>query len=105
MHVEGIDKAGHEGNLKLKSKCIEEWDKRLLGRVLENLKEEVRIAVLPDHPTPVELKTHIAEPIPFIVYDKTQRSDNIQQFDELSCSKGSYGLLEKDQFIRAVLEK
>ncbi|MFH1642750.1 MAG: cofactor-independent phosphoglycerate mutase [Nanoarchaeota archaeon] len=103
VHVEAPDEAGHEGDLKLKIKCIEDFDKRLLGRVLENLEEEVRIAVLPDHPTPVKIRGHVSDPIPFAIYDKSVKGDMVESFDEFSCKKGSFGLLEKDEFIRALL--
>jgi len=108
VHVEAVDEAGHEGNCKLKIKCIEDFDKKLVGRVLKRLneiKDDVRIAILPDHPTPVEIKTHVADPVPFIIYDKKQKGDKVEMFDELSCSKGDYGLLKGKQFIDALLEK
>ncbi len=107
LHVEACDEASHEGNLKLKIKCIEDFDKRLLSRVLEKLraiKDDVRVAVLPDHPTPVELGKHVDDPVPFAIYDRQQKPDNVQAFDELSCAKGSYGLLEGDAFIRELFK-
>jgi len=108
VHIEGIDEASHEGNVKLKIKCIEDFDKRLLGRVLENIKkikDNVRIAILPDHPTPVKQGIHVSDSVPFTIYDKKERPDKVASFDELSCSKGDYGLLEKDGFIKALLKK
>ena len=102
VHLEGADEASHEGNLKLKIKCIEDFDKRLLGNVLKKLKEDVRIAILPDHPTPVKLRIHVSDPIPFLIYDGKE-ADKVETFDEFSCKEGSYGLLEKDQFIKELL--
>lgn len=105
VHVEAPDEASHEGNLKLKIRCIEDFDKRLLGRVLEKLGKDVRIAVLPDHTTPVKLRAHVSDPIPFLIWDKEKKGDSIDKFGEFSCKKGGFGLLEKDQFIKELLRK
>jgi 2,3-bisphosphoglycerate-independent phosphoglycerate mutase len=105
VHVEAADEAGHEGNLKLKIKCIEDFDKRLLGRVLDNVKEEVCIAVLPDHPTPVKVRTHVSDPVPFLIYKPAKEIDDVEEFDEESCKKGGYGLIKGNEFISALLER
>jgi len=104
VHLEGSDEAGHDGDLKLKIKAIEAFDSRLLGRVLKKIDKEIKIAILPDHPTPVKLRTHVAEPVPFLIYDNKNR-DKVEKFDEFSCIKGSLGLLEGDQFIKKFLSK
>lgn len=66
VHVEATDEMGHEGNLEGKIKAIEDFDKKVVGTVLEGLPalDEYRVAVLSDHPTPIVLKTHIADPSP-----------------------------------------
>jgi len=102
VHVEGIDEAGHEGDLKLKIRCIEDFDKRLLGRVLSKIDDNVRIAILPDHPTPVKIRTHVSDPVPFLICDN-KKADEVEKLDEFSCKKGSLGLLEKDEFIKEFL--
>jgi len=102
VHVEGIDEASHEGDLKLKIKTIEDFDKRLVGRVLENIKD-VCIAVLPDHLTPVEHKTHIDGPVPFLIYKPGKKGDGVKRFDEESCKNGSYGILKGNEFMKALL--
>lgn len=107
LHVEASDEAGHEGNVPLKLKTIENLDKRLIGPIMESVKdwnEPVSIAVLPDHPTPCALRTHTAEPIPFAIYYPGIKPDSVQTFDEMSCRKGGYGLIEKDQFIHIFLQ-
>ena len=71
LHIEASDEAGHEGNFELKQLTIENLDKRAVGPIYEAVKdweEPVAIAVLPDHPTPCELRTHTAEPVPFFIY-------------------------------------
>ena len=105
VHVEAPDEAGHEGNLKLKIKCIEDFDKRLLGRVLEKLDKKVNIALLPDHLTPVKVRGHVSDPVPFLIYKPGEKGDNVSEFNEESCKMGSYGLIKGDGFISTLLNK
>jgi len=103
VHVEASDEAGHEGNVNLKIKTIEYFDQRLVGRVLRGIHEKVRIALLPDHLTPIAVRTHVADPVPFLIYDPEKTGDEVDEFSESSCSRGSLGLLEGDSFIKRVL--
>ncbi len=106
LHVEACDEAGHDGNLELKLKCIDNLDKRLVKPILEQLSafnNQLSIALLPDHPTPVAHRTHTAEPIPFCIYTPGVEPDPVQTFDEVACQQGSYGLLEGDGFIEALI--
>ncbi len=108
LHVEASDEAGHEGDVALKIRTIENLDSRLLGPIVEELKtwdEPVAIAVLPDHPTPCAIRTHTADPVPFLMYKPGMEADEVTTFDEFSVRKGKYGLLEKDQFIRKFFEE
>ena len=61
--------------------------------------EPVCIAVLPDHPTPVEIRTHVKEPVPFLIWYPGIIPDDVQTYDEVSCAHGSYGLLHLEQFM------
>ncbi len=102
VHVEASDEAGHDGNLELKLKTIENLDSRLIKPIYEEISkwnEPVCVAVLPDHPTPVEIRTHVKEPIPFIIWYKGIKPDDVQQYDEISCVRGSYGLLHLTEFM------
>lgn len=102
LHVEASDEAGHEGDVPLKLKTIEYLDHRIVGPVYETVKDwdvPVVIAVLPDHPTPCELRTHTAEPIPFLIYYPGIEPDDVPTYDEVACRKGEYGLLDKDEFM------
>jgi 2,3-bisphosphoglycerate-independent phosphoglycerate mutase len=102
LHIEASDEAGHEGDFKLKQLTIENLDKRAVGPIYEATKdwnEPVAIAVLPDHPTPCELRTHTAEPIPFVIYYPGIEPDGVQTYDEVAAVKGAYGLLKEDQFM------
>ena len=66
--------------------------------------EPVCVAVLPDHPTPVELRIHVSEPVPFIIYYKGIEPDEVQYYDEVSCVNGSYGLLRLDGFMNEFMK-
>ncbi len=102
LHIEASDEAGHEGDVSLKLKTIEYLDSRVIGPVYEAVKdweEPVAIAVLPDHPTPCELRTHTGEPVPFLIYYPGIEPDAVQVYDEVSCKEGGYGMLEKDEFM------
>ena len=106
LHVEASDEAGHEGDVDLKIKTIENLDKRAIGIIFEELQkwdEPVAIAVLPDHPTPCAIRTHTNTPVPFLIYKPGQAPDAVTCFDEYSVLKGKYGILEKDEFIKELL--
>lgn len=116
LHIEASDEAGHEGDRDLKIKTVEYLDQRAVKPIYEAVKdwgrkgtpteslESVCIAVLPDHPTPVAHRTHTNEPIPFLIYAPGIEADGVQAFDEDSCKQGVYGTLEKDGFIRALMD-
>jgi 2,3-bisphosphoglycerate-independent phosphoglycerate mutase len=102
LHIEASDEAGHEGNFKLKQQTIENLDSRVVGpilRAVNSWSEPVAVAVLPDHPTPCELRTHTAEPVPFAVYFPGIQPDGVNTFDEIACAKGAYGLMHGDEFM------
>ena len=71
LHVEAPDEAGHTGDLQNKIKAIEDFDELIVGNIIEGMKQfdEYRILALPDHPTPLEIRTHSGEPVPFVLYD------------------------------------
>jgi 2,3-bisphosphoglycerate-independent phosphoglycerate mutase len=70
IHVEAPDEAGHNGNVEEKIKAIERIDREMLGPLLARVREkgDLRILLLPDHPTPIALRTHAQEPVPFVYY-------------------------------------
>lgn len=107
LHIEASDEAGHEGNLELKQRTIEDLDKRAVGPIYEAVKdweEPVAIAVLPDHPTPCELRTHTAEPVPFLIYYPGITPDSVQTFDEVSCMEGIYGVMKENEFMNEFMQ-
>lgn len=106
VHVEAPDEAGHEGNVTLKNRTVEDLDSRLIGPVFEEVSrwdEPVAIAVLPDHPTPCAHRTHTSDPIPFLIYAPGMDADSVTCFDEESCKNGEYGLIEGTQFTNIFL--
>ncbi|MBU0627573.1 MAG: cofactor-independent phosphoglycerate mutase [Nanoarchaeota archaeon] len=105
VHVEAPDEAGHSGDAKLKVKTIEDFDKRLLGRVLDKVKGKITISILPDHLTPIKLKTHVYGAVPFVIYRSGKKGDKVEKYDEENCKKGYYGLLKGNEFIKEFLDK
>ncbi len=106
LHIEASDEAGHEGNVELKIKTIENLDQRVVKYIIETtteMDEEVAIAILPDHPTPCELRTHTRKPVPFSIYKPGDNPDKVNVYDEFSVEKGAFGLLKGDEFMRAYL--
>lgn len=102
LHIEASDEAGHDGDLELKLRTIENLDSRVVGPIFEEVSkwdEPVAIAVMPDHPTPVEIRTHVKEPVPFAVWYPGISPDSVQTYNEVSCVSGSYGMLHLTEFM------
>jgi len=78
IHVEAPDEAGHSGNYKDKIKAIEDFDALVVGTVLKGIKKfkECRVLLMPDHATPIEVRTHTDEPVPFVIYDSRKKKKN-----------------------------
>ena len=107
LHVEASDEAGHDGDLNLKIKTIEDLDRRIVEPIYNEVKtwdEPVCIAVLPDHPTPVEIRTHVQEPVPFVIYYPGIQPDSVMEYDEVSCVSGGYGMLRLQQFMQEFMK-
>jgi 2,3-bisphosphoglycerate-independent phosphoglycerate mutase len=85
IHVEAPDEAGHSGNYRDKIKAIEDFDALVVGTVLRGLEKfrEYRVLIMPDHATPIAIRTHTDEPIPFVIFDSRLRINNGEaSFDE-----------------------
>ena len=86
LHVEAPDEAGHNGDLKAKIQAIEDFDAKVVGAVVEGIKRfgDHRILVMPDHPTPIEIKTHSPDPVPAVVFDSTGtlKGEGARSYDE-----------------------
>lgn len=77
VHVEATDEAGHAGNVAEKVKALENWDRRILAGLVEGLDSigPWRLLMLPDHATPLRLKTHTSDPVPYLLYDRQHETD------------------------------
>lgn len=108
LHVEAPDEAGHAGDIENKIKAIENIDEKILGKILNkisDLSEHYKIAILPDHPTPIKIKTHIGDPVPVAIYTNNEKGDGVSRFDETSAKEGSLGLLIGEQFMKLLIKK
>ncbi len=106
VHVEATDEAAHARDLDLKIKCIEYLDQRLVRLILEGIEAremEVAIAVLPDHPTPVETGQHGRDPVPVAIRQPGVAPDTTERYDEAQAARGSLGLMEGEAFIRRMV--
>lgn len=106
LHLEASDEAGHDGDLELKLRTIDYLDRRIVKPIFEEVStwnETVCIAVLPDHPTPVEIRTHVKEPVPFLIWYRGIEPDNVQTYDEVSCVEGAYGMLHLNEFMETFM--
>ncbi|GER92981.1 cofactor-independent phosphoglycerate mutase [hot springs metagenome] len=86
IHVESPDEAGHSGNHKDKIRAIEDFDRLVVGAVMKGLKDrfkDYRILLMPDHATPIKVRTHTNEPVPFVIYDsRNERNNKGISYDE-----------------------
>ena len=104
IHVEAPDEMGHQGRVEDKVKSIEYLDSRLIARVkqaMEAAGEDYRMLILPDHPTPLRIRTHTSNPVPYLLYDSTHEQKKRGRFTEESARNADnfepngYKLLER----------
>jgi 2,3-bisphosphoglycerate-independent phosphoglycerate mutase len=103
LHIEAPDEAGHEGDLDLKIKAIELFDELVVGPVVEGLQRsglDWRVLLLPDHATPISIKTHSRDPVPFTIAGKGIVPDGVDCFDEQAAQQGCFGLVEATKLLR-----
>ena len=84
IHVEAPDECGHRGEVQNKVKAIEAIDQQILGPLLDRLKDMTpySLLILPDHPTPLEIRTHSAEPVPYLLYRSNRETNGCPTFTE-----------------------
>lgn len=104
IHVEAPDEAGHAGDIDNKIEAIENIDKRLVKKILDGIKGEYAISILSDHPTPIEVRGHASDPVPFSIYSTRGRRDGVERFDEISARNGAFGVLGGNKFIGKLLQ-
>jgi 2,3-bisphosphoglycerate-independent phosphoglycerate mutase len=110
IHVEAPDEASHNGDLEAKIAAIEVFDEKVVGTIVKGMKDrgDHRIMVLSDHPTPIELRTHTDDPVPFVIYDSTEkRPSGAGGFDEGKASQSGIVIEEgselMERFVRGRL--
>ena len=99
IHVEGPDEMGHQGNLEHKVLSIEYLDRRLIGPVMEAMDasgEDYKMLIMPDHPTPISIRTHTSDPVPYLIYDSTRQRKTIARYNEKEAA--STGNFEPEGF-------
>lgn len=108
VHVEAPDECGHIGDYKKKMQAVEDLDSKIIAPLLEfaqSLNEPCRILVMPDHPTPVALKTHTSDPIPFVLYDTREtNADTVQVFDEESVKGGAFAIVYAPDLVSLMIQ-
>ena len=97
IHVEAPDEMGHQGSMEKKIKAVENLDTRVIKRLTDALNEknvDYRLLVLPDHPTPIRLRTHTADNVPYLLFDSTDAKNENWYYNEKDAAKGGI-LIEK----------
>jgi proposed homoserine kinase len=107
VHIEAPDECGHLGDYKKKLQAVEDLDSKIVAPLLAFAKssaESCKILVMPDHPTPVSLKTHTSVPIPFVLYDTRESDiDTVEVFDESAVESGSYKIVYAPDLISIMI--
>ena len=99
VHIEATDEVSHASDLKLKLKAIEDFDSRLIGRVMAGAPKGTAFAVLPDHPVPLALGKHTRTPVPVAVWQPGVEPDAVHAYNEIDAPKGSLGAMKASDFM------
>ncbi len=102
LHLEAIDECSHMGDLDLKIKAIEQFDKRLVSLILRRVDDEVTIGVLPDHPVPIKLRKHTRTPVPILISGANVPKDGNIEYSEKTAAGGGLGHLDKYTFLETL---
>jgi len=108
LHVEAPDEAGHQGDLRRKLTALEDFDAKVVGPMLEGLHKRFaafRVLLLPDHPTPLALKTHVREPVPIALYGTDVEADAGQTFDESVRERGSLDIQRGTELMPLLVQR
>jgi 2,3-bisphosphoglycerate-independent phosphoglycerate mutase len=107
IHVEAPDEAGHSGELQLKMQAIADFDAKVVGPLMAGLKElgDHRVLVLCDHYTPISVRTHTAEPVPFVLFDSRKPADQLQFYTENDAREAGLVLEQAADLLPRLLEK
>lgn len=108
VHLEGPDEMGHQGSVEKKLQAIEWLDERIVTPIVEGLQaagEDFRILILPDHPTPICIRTHSSEPVPYVLYDSAKECDNTWNYNEREAETSGNYVAEGHTIIDKLFEK
>lgn len=108
LHLEGPDECGHRGEADNKKYAVEMIDEKVIGYLRERLEEagiDYKMLVLPDHPTPISLKTHVSDPVPYLIYDSTKNVENNVIYCEKSAEKTGIYIEKGYELMSRFLEK
>lgn len=108
IHVEAPDEMGHQGSIERKIQAVEKLDELVVKTVIDGLKasgEEFRVVITPDHPTPIRLRTHVAEPVPYMLYDSTNLLDREWCYNEKDATASKNYIANGHQLIDKLFEK
>ena len=108
IHVEAPDEMGHQGSMERKTQAIENLDEKVIKVVYDELTasgEDFRMLVLPDHPTPIVLRTHSSEPVPYILYDSTDPKESVLKYNEKDAKASGIYVAEGHKLIDHLFEK
>ncbi len=105
LHVEAPDEAGHGGNITEKIKALERIDEKIIGPLLAagRKRGDTRIAVLPDHATPITVRSHVSDPVPFVIWGKGIRADRMEALSEREATRGRFRQKSGHKFIKLLL--
>lgn len=106
IHVEAPDEMGHQGSVERKVQSIEYLDQRVVRPIVERMNqsgEEYRLLVLPDHPTPIRVRTHTSDPVPYLFYDSTCHKEHAWHYNEREAKESGHYLAEGPAMMRYLL--
>ena len=108
IHVEAPDEMGHQGNLEAKIESIEKIDEQIIGPIADtfaNADESLRMLILPDHPTPIRVRTHTGDPVPYMLYDSTMEENDNKSYCEKNAEKTGILVEKGHELIKEFLQE
>lgn len=108
IHLEAPDECGHRGELENKIKSIELIDEKIVKPVMDYIKstgEDYKVLIMPDHPTPIALKTHVMDPVPFVMYDSRNEAKGVEKYNEDNCKATGLHIDEGYKLMKKFIEE
>ena len=108
IHVEAADECGHRGEIENKVKSIELIDEKIVKPVMDYIKstgEDYKVLIMPDHPTPLALKDHVMDPVPFVMYDSRKEEKGVEKYNEDNCKATGLHITEGYKLMEAFIKE